>query len=342
MRSELSLLHSMAGTDVGGPMCVKLEQPQPAPPPAAPRIRRKRLKIDEIDAQWHCAIIGTCLSFGELRSLAGKLAIVAQPGPSGYNLHASMVHLASRDHRVAKALSKLLDRRHAAALNRFAKIETDTEITALWVTTLEKGEVGAGLWAVMSHPATTPRHPYSGFPGYPYAVAPSRRGRAGRSARHLPPGTEKAQLEAKIERQQTRLHQDLGARDKEISELKQRLADTSRNAPGETKTSESDRDAERLRNSVRELRTALTAETERHRESERKRQETEATLVLLQQRLDQMAEENGALAAEISLHESRLGQSLACGDSLADCDGDCKQLDLCGRCISLSADAISK
>ena len=102
---------------------------------------RHRARLWEIDSQWHCTIVGTCLSLGELKSAATRLGVrMASAKPSAYEVHTGMIHLASRERLVGKALTKLLDRKHAAAINRAkstdkAKVRDEIEKTSGYVGT---------------------------------------------------------------------------------------------------------------------------------------------------------------------------------------------------------------
>lgn len=71
------------------------------PPLALPSLTRRR-RIWEIDAGWHCAIVGTCLTLGELRALAKKLDLKPESGfPIDYQLHGFFVKAAEKQTRPA-------------------------------------------------------------------------------------------------------------------------------------------------------------------------------------------------------------------------------------------------
>ncbi len=305
--------------------------PDIVPPPAP--TRRRRLKIDEIDSQWHCAIIGTCLPLSELKGLAAKLAIAVDPGPSGYNLHASMVRLASSHRAVAKALTKKLDRRHIVALNRFSKVETSADLIEMWGQALEKGDVAGAGWAVMSHPAANEDTRKLVFRDI--HMLSHQMGAAARADLRQIDRLEKsnAELESRIDRQQDYFISEISRRDAENGNLRKRLAEAEAEARKFAHAVETDEEMRTLRAAVADLKIQLANEMERHRETENKRQAAGGALALLDQRLAQMAVENGDMAEEIRLYETRLAGSLEQGAALGGCGWDCAKLDLCGRCI---------
>ncbi|PKU25479.1 DUF2325 domain-containing protein [Telmatospirillum siberiense] len=313
-------------------MCDTLTAAKPDPaPPLSPR--RKRLRIDEIDSQWHCAIIGTCLPLAELKSLAVKMGITLASGPSGYNLHASMVQMASHHRAVAKALTKRLDRRHLVAVNRFSKVGTDAELAGLWSEALERGDVAGAGWAVMSHPAAsedTRRLIFRDIHMLSHQMGATARAELHRLDRLE---REKIELEERIERLQANFLLEIGRRDAENQDLRRLLASAETEARKFAHAAEAAAETRDLQTAVEELRSQLAEEAARHRETERKRRTATETLDQTNQRLDRLTEENAHLADEVRLYESRLAESLAPQDGVGRCGWDCAKLDLCGRCI---------
>lgn len=123
---------------------------------AQPTNGKRRDKIWELDPIWHCVIVGTCLTLGELRALARKLGyrLEAKRG-SDYEIHSHFVYEAGRPKRGGKMLNKLLNRKHTAAIRRFAQADTPEELETLWQNTFSAGEIPGPLWAAASHPALT-------------------------------------------------------------------------------------------------------------------------------------------------------------------------------------------
>jgi hypothetical protein len=235
-----------------------------SPAAAVPCLRRRRLKIGEIDAQWHCTIIATCLTQGELKSLAAKLRLNIQIGSNGYQLHSGMVHLASRDRAVSKALTKLLDRKHALAVTRFAKAEDDAKLLELWADALAKGEVASACWAVMSHGGASDDTRNAVF--QEIHMLSHQVGAVTRADLRLIHGLEKdkAELEAKVARQQTRLRDEINGRDEEIRDLRQDLACEIAESRRLAHASVAVEELDSLRRLVDDLGSQLIVETNRH------------------------------------------------------------------------------
>lgn len=113
----------------------------------------KRKKLWDINTGWHCSIIGTCLTTEDLRALARKLH-VQTPDDSGadFRLHGHFVQACGQGGTTAKLLQKLLDRRHSAAIRRFAKAENPEDLETVWNLERKGRDIPGAYWALMSHP----------------------------------------------------------------------------------------------------------------------------------------------------------------------------------------------
>ena len=123
-----------------------------------PDPRRKRLW--ELDPTLHCSIIGTCLTQGELREILRRIARsegLAIATPSDHELHSLGVRLAERRDGPGKLLHKALDRRHAAAIKRFAAARDESSLEAEWQDALAAGAIPGGYWALLTHPCCSKR-----------------------------------------------------------------------------------------------------------------------------------------------------------------------------------------
>ncbi len=114
-----------------------------------------RRKLWQLDHQYHCPVVGTCLPVGELRRLARRAGVDAGTVStmSDYALHVMMVGHAQERTPVAEAIQRELDRRYKAAISRFASARDSDDLLALWHDVLARGDVAAGLWAALTHPA---------------------------------------------------------------------------------------------------------------------------------------------------------------------------------------------
>lgn len=118
--------------------------------------RTQRRKIWDLSDGWHCSIVGTCLSLRDLRALGRKLSLEPKPGfPVDYQLHGHFVGHAATRNKTSKFLNTLLDRKHALAIRKLAKVTCEQELTQAWEYALEDGDIPGPFWALMSH-ADTP------------------------------------------------------------------------------------------------------------------------------------------------------------------------------------------
>jgi hypothetical protein len=118
----------------------------PAPAP------RRRSRLAELDPHIHCSVLGTCLSMADLRRLVPRFTELERDHASDLDLHHAAVQLAVDGGEAAKALHKVLDDRHDAAIRRFNKARTASDVRALWEAALGEGDVPGAYWAVMTHP----------------------------------------------------------------------------------------------------------------------------------------------------------------------------------------------
>ncbi|WP_425404920.1 DUF2325 domain-containing protein [Hwanghaeella sp.] len=113
----------------------------------------KRKKLWDINTGWHCSIIGTCLTTEDLRALARKLHVQThQDDSTDFRLHGHFVQACSQGGTTAKLLQKLLDRRHSAAVRRFAKADGPESLEEIWNTERKGRDIPGAYWALMSHP----------------------------------------------------------------------------------------------------------------------------------------------------------------------------------------------
>jgi len=126
------------------------DAPQRQPQPRAAGRRRK--KIWEMPARWHCPLIGTCLPVAEMRRLAARAGFDAQE-MSDYTLHTTVVGSCDARSEIAELIQRFFEKHHAAAVQRFARAKGEAAVLALWREALQAGQDVAGaLWATWSHP----------------------------------------------------------------------------------------------------------------------------------------------------------------------------------------------
>lgn len=301
---------------------------------------RRRARLAEIDSQWHCTIIGTCLSLGELKGAASRLGVQMRSAkPSAYEIHTGMIHLASREKLVGKALTKLLDRKHAAAINRAKPLDGEEALTALWEEALAKGEVASVCWAVMSHPDATDalrNRIFGDIHMLSHQVGAAARADL-KSIHQLE--RDKAELEAKVARQQERLKTEISRRNAEIRDLRQLLDQEASESRRLAHAASAAREMEHLQHQLGELRHLLEVETAFRQVAEEEARRLQAQARERDQEAERLDRELRDMRDELALSEARLADTLsptpsaAAADGLGQCDEDCARLDLCGRCI---------
>ena len=116
-----------------------------------------RRRLWELRADYHCSICGTCLSLSDLRRVAGKAGFRVDPAASEHEVHSTFVRFASAPGRVAKAMQKVLDRKHRSAIERCRALGSEAELRAFWAASLAKGDVSGPYWALMTHPLASER-----------------------------------------------------------------------------------------------------------------------------------------------------------------------------------------
>lgn len=112
----------------------------------------QRKKIWEIDECFKCALIGTCLSRGELRKLGREKMYAIDPASDDYLLHSQFIGIAGRQDPKGKSLHKYLEKKYRTATRKYFLVATDEEIKKLWVADLAEGRIDSAWWAVMTHP----------------------------------------------------------------------------------------------------------------------------------------------------------------------------------------------
>jgi hypothetical protein len=182
---------------------------------------RQRPRLAELDHHLHCSIIGTCLGTHELRKLVPKFTSLDPQRASDLEIHHAAVELAIHGGAGSKALQKALDTRYAGALRRFAAAHDSESLLALWNEALANGDIPPAYWALMTHPAATMSLRQAAF-GELHMLS-HLVGAANRAdlRRLVALEAENAALQAKIERQQTRLHEMSRERDEARDALDQ-------------------------------------------------------------------------------------------------------------------------
>ncbi len=117
---------------------------------AKQQIKKNRTKLWELDHNYHCAIIGTCLTMDEVRRLLRSFRINID-NECSYEIHTAIVSLISYKDYPSKKVQSYLDKKFKTALQKNRKMNAE-ELKEEWKRVLNNGELIATFWAMMSHP----------------------------------------------------------------------------------------------------------------------------------------------------------------------------------------------
>ncbi|GGF48269.1 hypothetical protein GCM10011611_63350 [Aliidongia dinghuensis] len=272
---------------------------------------KRRSRIWDLAPNLHCSIVGTCLSTRELRQIVGKLGGRDLDALSDHEIHGEGVRLAGRHDDGGKLLQKALDKRHHAALNRFAAARSADAVAAFWDEAKRAGEIPGAYWALLSHPAATDalvKQAFADVHMLSHLVGAANRA----DIRRLTAlEKEKAELERKLEKSQAHIQ----TADATIRQLDAALAAAvARNADklATGKSAETaDDEVAALRRLVGELDARLRTEAARALRAERRAEKAQRDLAASETarqqagaRADTLAEELAAIEAELAPPEA--------------------------------------
>lgn len=269
-----------------------LQQPAPV---------QRRARLADLDPNYHCSIVGTCLGTASLRKLMVRcLPELAQA--SDVDIHHEAVHLATAGGAGAKALHKALDEAHAVAIRRFAGLD-GAALAQAWQQALALGEVPGAYWALLTHAQTTPelrKRAFGDVHMLSHLVGAANRA----DIRRLQALTQRnAELGEQVERQQLRL-QDLAQERQALAERlqAQALAQTRCCAPAP--------DVAGLQAELAARDQALAHQTGRREAAESQMPAERQAREALQQRVGTSLELIDALQAELQALEEQLAAQL--------------------------------
>jgi hypothetical protein len=111
----------------------------------------RRLKVWEIGGHLQCSILGTCCTHEDLLQLLRKVRLQPPPGLTDYQLHAYFVRQSSTPSKVARAVQKLLEQRHAGIVRRVGALSNPDDLAALWAHEVADGRIAGAYWAFLTH-----------------------------------------------------------------------------------------------------------------------------------------------------------------------------------------------
>lgn len=111
-----------------------------------------RLKLWDLPTQFHCPVIGTCLSVEQLRRIADKAGCGSDKPLDDYKVHVSFVVAAEERNTLSLATHKALEKCYGPQVRRFSRARNGEQLAQLWREAVEGGDVPGALWALVTHP----------------------------------------------------------------------------------------------------------------------------------------------------------------------------------------------
>lgn len=108
-------------------------------------------RLWELDG-YHCSIIGTCLNLRELQKISRQTKLELAQNISEFELHGTIVSLSSSKGLVSKAVEKMLNKKYAVTIRKFAQIHDESSLVKAWKEAISQGDVPGPYWALLTHP----------------------------------------------------------------------------------------------------------------------------------------------------------------------------------------------
>ncbi|MCC7549234.1 MAG: DUF2325 domain-containing protein [Burkholderiales bacterium] len=269
--------------------------------------KRQRRKLLDLDSHLHCSIVGTCLTVAELRRIVVRRLGQHLARESDLEIHEHGVRLAS-DAEASRELSRELDRKFELSIKRFGRADTEVGIGALWEEAKRSGDIPAGYWCLVTHPATSRgllQRAVGDVHMLSHIVGASNRA----DIRRLAQLDERCgRLDDKVARQQARIQALSIERDaarREIGAALQCVPASSSGHPGQ----ESQDAAQFLRQAVAALEQRLVAAKRRREHAEATSAADRAAVQRLEAQLRASAARERMLEAELQAAATLLEQS---------------------------------
>lgn len=189
--------------------------------PAAQPATAGRSRLAQLDPNFHCSVIGTCLATAELRRIVSRYLDVVDA--RDVDIHHDAVTLAHGGGAAAKALHKALDSRHDATLRVFATARDSDQLGVLWDEAMASGDIPGAYWALLTHPNVTQQLRQRAFGDVhmlSHLVGSANRADIRRLASLE---NENRELAERMERQQTRAQEAMGQREAMLGALREEL-----------------------------------------------------------------------------------------------------------------------
>ena len=112
--------------------------------------RLLRTRLWQLDHNYHCAVIGTCLRLSEVKKLLSSLQIECSK-MNAYEIHITMVTMISHCDFRSKKVQSYLDKKFSIALKKVKKMD-EQALKDEWRRVINTGDLVGTFWALMSHP----------------------------------------------------------------------------------------------------------------------------------------------------------------------------------------------
>lgn len=119
-------------------------------PPSSQVKKQDKVKLWHLEHNYHCAIIGTCLTMDEVKKILRQLHIGTNGLPP-YELHTTIVTLISENNFPSKKVQSYLDKKFKSIVQDTKNMQAD-ELKGFWKAALYCGDMIGAFWAVISHP----------------------------------------------------------------------------------------------------------------------------------------------------------------------------------------------
>lgn len=112
----------------------------------------KRKKIWQLEKSFHCSLVGTCITLGELRQLSSKLKLDFKTTASDYDIHHTFVHIAGNGTNISYKLQKFLDNKFSRNIRNVNFIDSEIALRNHWEAAISSGDLAGDYWAIVTHP----------------------------------------------------------------------------------------------------------------------------------------------------------------------------------------------
>ncbi|WP_142848442.1 DUF2325 domain-containing protein [Telmatospirillum sp. J64-1] len=184
----------------------------------------RRRKLWELERQWHCSVVGTCLTMADLRRIIAKTRVSMEADVTDYHIHGFFVTRAGENGIHAKLMQKIMDQRFLVTINRFGRAKTEEELRSLWDEHEARGEVSGAYWALVTHPAAPLdllEHVFGQVHMLSHLSGASHRGDLRRTVELE---ARVAELEQRLTQERAAARAEIARRDEDLGELRNNLA----------------------------------------------------------------------------------------------------------------------